>query len=179
MKKSVFFWRGSLYLCTFLYLICCFFPRRHLRAGSLSLRPTGTASPSTTSASIRRTACSGRSSARTPRTATPSAAPRSWATAAAIRASPSSAPACWQSSTRFPSKEQISTSPWTWRAKRCPSLWCDGGREQRSDEQGDRAQQQTGIMFIRVQNTRVWLMNEQTCRNLQPLPRVKGNKRDL
>lgn len=173
------FFRAAAFTCVPFSIWSVVFPRRHLRAGSLSLRPTGTASPSTTSASIRRTACSGRSSARTPRTATPSAAPRSWVTAAAIRASLSSAPACWQSSTHFPSKEQISTSPWTWRAKRCPSLWCDGGREQRSDEQGDKAQQQTGIMFIQIQNTRMWLMNEQTCRNLQPLPRVKGNKRDL
>lgn len=101
--------------------------RRHLRAGSLSLRPTGTANLLTTSGSTRRTAFSGRSSARTPPTATRLAAPRSWATAAAIRVSPISAPACWTSSIRFPSREPTSTFPWTWPAKRSPSLWCDGG----------------------------------------------------
>lgn len=100
---------------------------RRLHAGSLSLRPTGTASLLMILGCTRRTACSGRSSARTPRTVTRSAVPRSWVTAAAIRASPISAPACSTSSTRSPSKEPTSTSPWTWPAKRSPSLWCDGG----------------------------------------------------
>lgn len=103
------------------------FPRRHLHAGSLSLRPTGTASLLTTSGSTRRTACSGRSSARTLHTVTRSAVPRSWATAASIRTSPISALACSASSTHFPSKEPTSTSPWTWPVKRSLSLWCDGG----------------------------------------------------
>lgn len=108
------------------------FPCRRLHAGSLSLRPTGTASLLTMLGCTRRTACSGRSSARTPHTVTRSAVPRSWVTAAAIRASPISAPACSTSSTRFPSKEPTSTSPWTWPAKRSPSLWCDGGRSEAS-----------------------------------------------
>lgn len=100
---------------------------RHQHAGSLSLRLTGTASLLTTSGSTRRTACSGRSSARTPPTATHSAVLRSWVMAAeAIRASPISAPACSPSSTRFPSREPTSTFPWIWPAMRSPSLWCDG-----------------------------------------------------
>lgn len=103
------------------------FPRRHRHAGSLSLRPTGTASLLTTSGSTRRTACSGLSSARTLHTVTRSAVPRSWATAASIRTSPISALACSASSTHFPSKEPTSTSPWTWPVKRSLSLWCDGG----------------------------------------------------
>lgn len=102
--------------------------RRRLQAGNLSPPPTDTASRSMTSGSTRRTVCSGRSSARTPPTATRSAAPRSWATAAATRASPTSAPACEASSTRSPSREPTNTSPWTWPATRCPSSWCDGGR---------------------------------------------------
>ncbi len=116
------FWLPAAFLMFYLLLFTC----RRLHAGSLSPRPTGTASLLTTCDSIRRTACSGRSCARTPPTATHSAAPRSWATAAVIRALLISAPACSASNTRFPSREPTSTSHWTWPAKRSPSSWCDG-----------------------------------------------------